>query len=429
MTVAARSRSRRHWLVSVLLVCAAVAVSQGFARFTYAFVLPAMTTDVLGSYGVAGILGAANLGSYLLGVLAMTAFAHRFEATRLLKWGLAVILAGLVVIATAQAPVFLFVGMLLAGTASAAVWIPAASAISGYAPPERRGLAFGLVTGGIGVAIAISGRLSAQLQSRFGPTSWRPMWGAVAVITAVVLVLAIAFLRPVGEQPEIAPARVAVRRALPGAVALFLSYGLYGVGYAIYTSFLVAALHHDLALSGTAAAGAYSLLGLASIVGGVTLGRLSDRLGRGVVLVGANALVAAATLVVPLRLTAAVVPSVLLFGLLMTGIGTVIVAYLSDALPARDLSSAFGAITLSLGVAQLVAPPVGGWLADATGSFRVPFVVAATACLLAACLAALLPGRRLREALARDRDTGGTGPAAAASVTRRGLDRGRDPDT
>lgn len=80
-----------------------------------------MTTDILGSYGAAGILGAANLGGYLVGVLAMTAFAHRFEATRLLTWGLTLVLAGLVVITTAPHPALLFVGMLVAGTSSAAV--------------------------------------------------------------------------------------------------------------------------------------------------------------------------------------------------------------------------------------------------------------------------------------------------------------------
>jgi MFS family permease len=102
---------------------------------------------------------------------------------------------------------------------------------------------------------------------------------------------------------------------------------------------------------------------------------------------------------------------VVLYGLLMTGIGTVVVAYLSDVLPARDLSSAFGAITLSLGVAQLVAPPLGGWLADLTGSFGTPFLVAAIAGGIAAVVAALLPGRQARAAHAAAREAAAAGAA------------------
>jgi MFS family permease len=249
------------------------------------------------------------------------------------------------------------------------------------------------------MAIALTGQITAWVHAVAGEGSWRPVWGVVVAVCAVIMILVLAFLRPVEHRPDdLAVGRVAVRKVLPGATALLLAYGIYGVSFAIYTHFLVAALQDELGYGSGPAATAYSLLGLASILGGVVLGRVSDRLGRKPVLVVALLLVGAACVVIPLGWEAVVLPSVIAYGLLMTGIGAVIVAYLSDLLEPRDMAAAFGAITLSLGVAQLVAPPIGGWIVDATGSFRLTFVLAGVAGVAAGILAAFLPTRRARAA-------------------------------
>lgn len=385
------AEGRPGWVVAVLLVMAAVAVSQGFTRFTYAFVLPDMTADVLGSYGVAGALGAANLGGYLAGVSAVTALGHRVESTLLLKRGLAMTVLGLLVIATAPHPALLFVGMAVAGMCSAAVWIPCASIIAAYAPESRRGLAFGIVTAGIGMAIALTGQLTSWVHALFGESSWRPVWGVVVALSTVILALELAFLRPVEQRPDQAPRRVVVRRVLPGAVPLLLCYGAYGASFALYAQFLVAALQEGFGYDSGRAADAYSLLGLASVFGGVVLGRASDRLGRRPVLSGALVLVGGCAVVIALRIDALVLMSVVVYGLLMTGFGTVVVAYLSDQLEPPDMAAAFGSITLAISLAQLVTPPLGGWAADVTGSFQVTFLLAAATAGLAALLAVCLP--------------------------------------
>lgn len=403
----AAADGRPGWVVAVLLVMSAVAVSQGFTRFTYAFVLPDMTADVLGSYGAAGALGAANLGGYLAGVMAVTAFGHRVESTLLLKWGLALTVVGLLVIATAPHPALLFVGMAVAGACSAGVWIPCASIVSAYAPQARRGLAFGVVTAGIGMAIAFTGQVTSWVHALFGEGSWRPVWGVVMALSAVILVLQLAFLRPVEQQPDHVPQRVPVRQVLPGAVPLLLCYGVYGASFALYTHFLVAALQDSLGYDSGRAAEAYSLLGVASVFGGVVLGRASDRLGRRFVLTVSLALVGGAAAVIALRIDALVLGSVIAYGLLMTGIGTIVVAYLSDQLEPRDMAAAFGSITLSIGLAQLVAPPLGGWAADATGSFRLTFLLATATGGLAALLAVCLP--RPARSTPTTRTTSGSG--------------------
>jgi nitrate/nitrite transporter NarK len=85
---------------------------------------------------------------------------------------------------------------------------------------------------------------------------------------------------------------------------------------------------------------------------------------------------------------------VVVFGLVMTGIGSALAAYLSDELPAVEVTTVLGAATLALGLAQFVAPPVGGWLADHTGSFTVTYLVAGAASVVGGVLAWTLPSSR-----------------------------------
>ena len=68
-------------LIPLLVVAAAVA--QGFGRFGYALLLPAVEADLVHSYAVAGLLGTLNLAAYLAGTLVVSLTAHRPGAGRL----------------------------------------------------------------------------------------------------------------------------------------------------------------------------------------------------------------------------------------------------------------------------------------------------------------------------------------------------------
>lgn len=386
--------ARRAWLGTVLLVMAASAISQGFARFTYAFVLPAMTDDVLGSYGAAGLLGAANLGAYTLAVLVMTARPPRADPATVIKAGLALSCVGMLVMTCGTRPWMLVGGMALAGVSGALIWLPASAIVAGAAPAHRRGLAYGLMIMGIGATITVSGLLTELVQGLRGDGAWREVWAAVAVLSFVVLVLVGFGLRPVRAPVEVASRGLRGLRGGFPLARLCWAYGLYGIGFSIFVNYLIAALR-DAGMTSAQANQAYSILGLTSIVSAVLLGRLSDHwhrsrtLGAAVVVTG---LCAAATTVTdqPVVLTAVVA----LFGLMMTGIGSVLGAYLSDELSPGEVSAVFGAATLALAGAQFVAPPAGGWLADHTGSFVATYLVAGATAVVGGVLAATLPSTR-----------------------------------
>lgn len=386
----------RAWLAPVLLAMAASAVSQGFVRFTYGFVLPAMKEDLLGSYSVAGLLGAVNLGSYVLAVVMMTVLAPRVESTLLVKLGLAGCTAGLLVVALAPNTWVLAAGMALAGFTSAAVWIPVSGIVAACAPAAKRGLAYGLMIMGIGLSIALSGLLTSLAQRAGGLMAWREVWAVEAGISFAILVLVTVGLRPVGRA-EVALRSLRNLRTEVAAIRICLAYGMYGVGFSLYVHYLVAALHDLGGMSNGDANRAYSLLGIASIFGAILLGRASDRWHRTRTLSLAMAVTGVSALVVTLTTSTWVLTlSVVVFGLVMTGIGVILAAYLSDELEPADVATMFGVATLALAVAQFLAPPAGGWLADHTGSFSATYLVSALAGVVSGAIAWTLPSSRRR---------------------------------
>lgn len=378
----------------IALLAVASAVAQSFGRFTYALLLPAIDRDLLGSYAVAGLLGTANVGAYLAGTVAVSAVSRRADPAILIRCGLAGTTAGLAVLWQAESATALAVGLSLSGFGGAFIWVPAQGLAGSVAPPERRGAAIGLTGSGIGVGIIAASLLTAALHRTGGDASWRTVWLVEAGISLLALVLCLALLRPGAAQAGTEPARARALRAVPGWQGAVGAYAAYGLAYSVFTTYVVTALQEDAGFSDAHASLDYTLLGLALVFGGPLLGPLSDRFGRGRVLVAGNVMMAGAIVLVLAGAEPLAALSVLAFGLAMSGLPAVLAAHLSDWLSPREFAGAFGRLTLFFGVAQLAGPPLGGWIAERTGSFTPAFLVAGGVALLGAAASSTVPRRR-----------------------------------
>ena len=368
----------------VVLVTLASGVAQAFGRFSYAVLLPSIDRDLLGSYALAGLIGTVNVGAYLLGTLAVSTLARRAAPADLIRAGLAASCAGLAVMSQAGSALTFTIGTGLAGVGGAFIWVPAPGLAGSVVRTSRRGAAIGLAGTGIGVGIVFVTALAAVLQSRGGDGSWRTVYLVEAVLALVVLGLCLLLLRPAAHPADMLAPRSAALRQVPGWLGIVGGYAAYGLAYSIYTSYLVTALEDDAGLTPGRAALVYALIGVSFIGGGVLLGPLSDRWGRGRTLVAGHLVMATAILLVPLGLGPLAVVSAIAFGLMMSGLPTVIAAHLADVLTPREFAGAFGRCTLFFGVAQLCGPPLGGLLAERTGAFATSFAVAGCAALLGA---------------------------------------------
>jgi MFS family permease len=386
-------------LIPVLVLAAAVA--QGFGRFGYALLLPAVNADLIHSYAVAGLLGTLNLAAYLAGTLLVSLTADRLAPATAVRLGLLLTTAGLAVLAGAPSVPVLVAGMILAGFGGAMIWVPAPGIAGSAVRVSRRGLAIGVTGSGVGVGVIASSGLTALVHAVAGPGAWRPVWGIEAVLSVLVAVAAVRWLRPQAA-PVSGPVRISALRGVPGWIGATLSYGGYGLAIAIYMTFLVAAYEDDAGFGAGHASAVFALAGVSITAGGVIFGRWSDTVGRRAAMTWAYVGMTAAILLVPVGAEPWAALSALLFGLALSGAPAVLAAHLADFLDPRRFAAAFGAVTLVFGLAQLVGPQLGGWIAERTGSFSTAFLVAAGAALGAALAAATLPRRR---AAARSRVT------------------------
>ena len=144
------------WVLAFLLSFGP-AVSNSFARFAYALVLPAMRDDLLLNYAEAGWLNTANAAGYLIGALLTRVWVARAGNRTLFIAGM--VLTSLAVFATglSREPAMLSLMRLLGGVGGAAVFI-CGGTLSGNVMPSRPALATTTIAiyfagGGIGLML------------------------------------------------------------------------------------------------------------------------------------------------------------------------------------------------------------------------------------------------------------------------------------
>jgi MFS family permease len=156
-------------------------------------------------------------------------------------------------------------------------------------------------------------------------------------------------------------------------------------------TFFVKRLMADGGYSKEAAGNLFMTMGWCSIFCGMIWGAISDRLGRKhallmVYLVHTVAFALFALCPTPLGFTC----SAVLFGLSAWSIPAIMAAACGDVLGPRMAPAAFGFITLFFGVGQAIGPSVAGAMADASGSFVSPLLLASGVALVGALGAATL---------------------------------------
>ena len=385
------------WIVIFMGLMTTIA-AHGFGRMAYTIILPAMKDGLKFDYTQLGLLGTGNFIGYLsmaiIGGFLAARFGTRIVITfALLLMGLTMILTGF-----AQSFGFAFAMRLLTGLGNGASYVPAMALGSAWFAISRRGFATGIVSGGIGAGTFISGLIVPPILSVYGMEGWRHAWyvlgGGVLIIAGIVF----AFVRsrpeekgllPVGstekapENPapassgKVSSLQWSAVYGMPSVWYLGLVYFFYGMSYIIYMVFFAAYLVKEIGLPQTWAGGLWATVGLLSTFCGVIWGSISDRLGRSRGAALAYLVLAISYIIYAvLKMKAGFYVSAILFGLTAWSIPTIMAAAAGDFVGPRLAPAGLGFITLFFGIGQALGPALGGYLADLTQSFTLPFLVA-----------------------------------------------------
>jgi MFS family permease len=384
------------WIVIFMGMVATVA-AHGFGRMAYTILLPAMKDGLHFDYTQLGLLGTGNFIGYLSMAIIGGFLAARFGTRTVIT--IALLLMGVTMMLTGLAKSFgfAFAMRLLTGLGNGAAFVPAMALGSAWFAVKNRGFATGIVSGGIGLGTFLSGIIVPAILASYGTDGWRYSWyflGACVIGVAGIMWL---FLRNQPQDKGLFPVGQDEKKAILNPVSndkvsaldwkkvyrmkeiwyLGIVYFFYGLSYIIYMVFFAAYLVKEMGYTQAWAGGLWATVGALSIFCGVIWGSVSDRIGRGK---GA----AMAYLVLGLSyIIFAVVQngfgfylSAFLFGLTAWSIPTIMAAAAGDLVGPRLAPAGLGFATLFFGIGQSIGPALGGYLADLTHSFMLPFLMA-----------------------------------------------------
>jgi predicted MFS family arabinose efflux permease len=360
-----------------------MAAALGIGRFVYTPILPAMLGALGWSKSDAGLVASANLLGYFVGALLA---GRPLVASRPRLWLLTALAISAASTAAMAVPsdIASFIGLrFVGGVASAFVIVCASTLVLARLSLSGRGSLSAIHFAGVGFGIMISAiAVSAMLASGAG---WRSLWvgtGAIAMLAAIAAIWLIPASHDVAASsepraPMAAPSKIG---------SMVVAYGLFGFGYVITATFLVAIVRLTNEIR-VLEPWIWVIFGLAAIPSVTLWARLSQRIGI------MNAF-AVACVIEAIGVAASVewvtIPGVCLSALLLGGtfMGITALGFMAArALSTENTHQAFGRMTTSFSIGQMIGPTLAGFLAEQTGSFRPASLIAATALIAAAALA------------------------------------------
>ncbi|MDA3040776.1 MAG: MFS transporter, partial [Actinomycetota bacterium] len=272
-------------------------VSHTLSRQTYPLLTTAMADELGWSHQKAGLPVTAIFFAYLIGVALMTVISGPLAPKSTLVGGLALSGLGFGVLGSLSHFAALLAGFLCSGLGSAGIWLSIPTIATKAVSPARRAMVMGYLSASMGIGMVLTGQVVRLVRQSVDDQSlWRPFWFGAAAFALTTSVF-VAFLMPADETEAVA-SRLSLSnlRAVPGWKSLSAAFFAFGIIVATFSPFLGPKLEED-GFSRGHVSSLFSLLGLAA-VGALGTGRLSDRIGRRAVLIGAMAMVGLASLLV-----------------------------------------------------------------------------------------------------------------------------------
>lgn len=364
---------RRAWQVITAGICALV-LTVGLARFAYTPLLPVMRLDAGLTAAGGGWLATFNYLGYLAGTVLVARVGDMQLKFRFYRIGLvlAVVSTGLMGTTTDMATwgVLRFV----AGLSSTAGLLLASGLVLNWLLAHQRRPQLGLHFAGLGVGIAVSGLAAAAMADQLASSR---QWIALGTLAVVFLIPAWAWMPPPAAISSATGANAPPPPGRRWRWLLIASYFCAGVGFVVSATFIVAILVQKTPAFAGHGSWVWVLVGLTAIPSTFAWDRLSNRLG----------LIRALMLAYALQATSFVLPlldgglwagaaSAVLFGLTFAGIVSLTLTVVGRHYP-HNPAKAMATLTLSYGVAQIIAPAIAGTLARDSGSYQGALVLAA----------------------------------------------------
>ena len=376
------------WQVITGGICGLV-LTIGLARFAYTPLLPSLQLQTGLTDAAAGGLAAINYAGYMSGALAATWIDDVRWRHWLYSAGLWMALLTVAAMAlTTWMPAWALIRY-VGGLCGATGMLLGSGLVLGWLIRQGRRPELGLYFIGLGLGIVVSA-VGAWALAQWWPT-WSDQWLAFAALGLVFFVPAWKWRPPV--PPHVAPAHAAASGSLGSrrwTWTMVTSYFAAGWGFVISATFTVAIVEREPALAGVGPL-AWAMVGLAAMPAVFIWDLVARRVGEKRALLLAFGLQTASVILPAISgdLWAALAGAVG-YGATFIGIVSLTLVLAGRRAPSNP-GKAMAKLTLSYGVAQILAPVIAGHMAQTTGTFKGALWLTAAVMAAGMALLATLP--------------------------------------
>lgn len=361
----------------------AMAAAMGIGRFVYTPILPVMIATLDWSKVDAGLVASANFLGYLIGALLVGRGIFAANPRLWLVVALAISSLTTAAMAISAIPDVLMTIRFLSGIASAFMIVCSSTLVLERLSASGRGHLVSIHFAGVGGGIVISAVVVSLLTA--SNAGWQMLWLVTALVASVMSLIVVALI-PSGPPSSAATSPVLVRQNRSGLAGIAIAHGLFGFGYVITATFLVALVRETPEIR-PLEPWIWVIVGLAAVPSVPLWQWLSRRIG----LLNAYAIACLVEAVgvaasVAWSSIAGICVSAILFGGTFMGLTALGVMGARALSPGRS-QWAIGITTASFGFGQMIGPTVAGFLSEQTGSLQVATLLAAGALVVAAELA------------------------------------------
>ena len=361
--------SRKAWVVVwATFVCLAVifGVSYSFAAFfeNFATEFDAQRADVSWIFGICGLV------YFVLGAFGGM-LADRWGPRVVCMAGMGFIASGLYLTSLAQSLYTLYISYgLLVGLGIALVYTPSIASVQPWFT-QRRGLASGIASSGVGAGTLVLPVVVSYLMTQM---SWRDTLQTLSLGVVCVGLLAAYLLKrapQTGQGQKGALPGLTLKEALQSPAFRWLYMGtLFGSPVMFIPFAHISAAARDVGVPEAQAVGLVGLIGIGSLVGRFAIGWLADRLGRVKTLMLMQCLMGLSYLIWAVaddRLVFALFA--VWFGLSYGSIVSLLPAICMDLFGGKAVSAIIGTLYTGAALGNLLGPVLAGKVFDMSGAY------------------------------------------------------------
>ncbi|MFC2068623.1 nitrate/nitrite transporter [Chloroflexota bacterium] len=382
------------------------------SRYLYPYVLPAMKEDLNVPHVSMGSITSAYFVAYTVMTFVWGILADKIGPRKCMLIGQIIILIGLLGMGFMSSLNMGLLAYFLCGAGAAGISIPIARLLSDWFSGTRRGTAMGIAGAGGNTVTVILGFIVPMILSSY---IWRWSWWLCAILVAVISVVtwfivvdspADRGLAPIGSNAQKQPhlgrqhltgnheqkvPRVTIKDVLRRGSLWNLAgiYITYGIGYVIFITFAVAHLQ-EIGWEVKEAAAVFAAFGALGIPGPLICGIIADRVAKKYLLAALAALEGIGIVVFLSGGTVGSYLGAMAVGFVSPSIPVVMAASMGDYFKSTVIGTTFGFVTFIFGIGCIIAPALGGAIADATGALSSAILWGLGAAALSFFLALIL---------------------------------------